>query len=137
MESKYLARFSKVPLPLRGNRIIVEVVPQEEIKTAGGIIVASDSSYKGTAADLKPCLAIVLACGPGYYDDETGADVNMDITPGQVVLVSEVGLKKYSQFPGLKDYTRDTIALTRDSEVHIRWNSIADYLAYSAALNAE
>lgn len=138
MQSKYLARFTRLEkgmLPLRGNRLVVEVLPKEELRSKGGLIIGSDVKYKGSAQDFQPTLAVVLATGPGYFDDETGADIEMDVVPGNLILVSDMGLKYYSQFPGLDEYTSNTIAITRDSEIHAMWNSIEAYLAYAAVLN--
>ena len=142
MESKYLERFKRLTeVPdsycLRGDRIVVEMLPKEEIKSKGGIILQSDpNQVRGeTAAQGQPTLCVVLACGSGYTDDD-GNDVALDYEPGAVVLVSELGLKKYSTFPGMNDYNQGTIALTRESEVHMFWPSIAAYETYKKTLNA-
>lgn len=138
LESKYLGRFSRLTheqLPLRGNRLLVEVLPKEEIKTAGGLFIQSSmADHKSTTEQNRAKLAVVLATGPGYYNDETGEDVELDIKPGSVILVSEMGLKYYSHFPGLVEYTGETLALTRDSEVHISWPSLEAYTAYRNSL---
>ena len=138
MESKYLQRFSKLAsgqLPLRGNRLLVEVLPKEEIKSKGGLILnAASSSHKTTTEQNRAKLAIVLASGNGYYDEEGGEDVPLDVQPGAVILVSEMGLKYYSEFPGIQEYTGEIIALTRDSEVHASWPSVEEYKRYQEAL---
>ncbi len=138
MESKYLERFQKLEandLPLRGNRILIEVLPKEEIKQ-GSIIVASNlDDHRSSTEQNRADLGVVLAVGSGYFDDETGGDVAMDIQPGNVVLVSRMGLKLYSQFPGISGYTKETIALTRDNEIHCAWASLEAYQAYREKLN--
>lgn len=138
MESKYLARFQKFTqeeLPLRGNRLLVEVLPKEEIKSAGGLIIhTSAHDHKTATEENRPKLAIVLACGTGYVEED-GTEVEMDIQPGAVVLLSPMGLRYYSHFPGIPEFTGETIAMTRDSEVHISWPSLAAYQAYQAKLN--
>jgi len=140
METKYLERFKKLTkeqLPLRGSRLIVEVLPKEEIKTKGGLIVHADvNSVKTTTDQNRPTLAVVLATGSGYYDDETGDDVAMDVPVGAVCLISQMGLKYYSHFPGISEYTGETIALTRESEIHMYWPNLEAYQAYKDALNA-
>jgi co-chaperonin GroES (HSP10) len=137
MESKYLARFAKLSpgqLPLRGNRLLVEVLPKEEIKSAGGLFINSNaSSHKTTTEQNRAKLAIVLVSGNGYYDED-GKDVALDVEAGAVIMVSEMGLKYYSEFPGIAEYTKETLALTRDSEIHAAWPSIEAYIAYQQAL---
>lgn len=140
IETKYLDRFLKLPkeaLPLRGNRMLVEVLPNEELTSKGGIVIAVDpKSFTSTTAQNRPKLAVVLATGAGYVDDETGEPIDPDITPGSVVLVSEMGLKYYSQFPGINEYTGEVLALTRESEIHVSWPSIDAYLEYRKLLNS-
>lgn len=139
MESKYLNRFKRVDrtdFPLRGNRILVEVLPKEELKSAGGLIMNSVSSdHRTSTNENRADLAIVLACGDGYIDDD-GTEVPMDLQPGNVILVSRMGLRLYSDFPGLQEYTKETIALSRDTEVHCAWPSIDAYVAYRSKLNS-
>lgn len=147
MESKYLARFQKLEsgqLPLRGNRMLVEVLPKPEIKSAGGLVLSSGNDTRTSTKENQADVAIVLAVGTGYVetvvDEATGeekqVDVDIDIKPGSVILVSRMGLRLYSQFPGLADYTAETIALTRDTEVHCAWPSIEAFNAYQATLNS-
>lgn len=137
MESKYLARFAKLAegqLPLRGNRLLVEVLPKAEIKSAGGLFINSNSSsHKSTTEMNRAKLAIVLVSGSGYYDED-GEDVALDVLPGAVIMVSEMGLKYYSEFPGIAEYTGETLALTRDSEIHAAWPSIEAYSVYQQTL---
>jgi co-chaperonin GroES (HSP10) len=140
MESRYLSRFAKLAegqLPLRGNRLLVEVLPKEEIKSKGGLIINSvSSSHKTTTEVNRAKLAIVLVSGNGYFDED-GEDVALDVRPGAIIMVSEMGLKYYSEFPGITEYTGETLALTRDSEIHAAWSSIEAYKAYQQTLLEE
>ena len=141
MESKYLNRFQKAAslLPLRGNRILVEILPKEEIKSAGGLIIASNlDNHRTKTEQQRAKLAIVLAVGTGYYDDSSdeGEDVPLDVQPGNVVMLSDYGLKYYSEFPGLAEFTGDSLALALDKDVHCAWESIEAYQEYSKALNS-
>ncbi len=141
MKSIYLGRFSKLAegqLPLRGNRLLVEVLPKAEIKSKGGLILQSSmKDHKTTTEMNRAKLAIVLVSGNGYYDEEGGADVPLDIRPGSVIMVSEMGLKYYSEFPGITEYTGEILALTRDSEIHAALSSIEEYAKYQEVLLAE
>lgn len=116
--------------------MIVEVLPKEELKSAGGLVLSADThGHRSSTDENRAELAMVLANGPGYVDDD-GNDVPIDIPPGSVVLLSRIGLKLYSQFPGLAEYTSETIALTRDSEIHCAWPSIDAFQTYAAKLNS-
>lgn len=137
MSSKYLAQFSKARehLRLRGNRLLVEVLPKEEIKTKGGLVIASSLSDHRTNTDMNRAdVAVVLAVGEGYYDDDTGADVAMDIKVGNVVLISRYGLRTYSSFPGVTNFVADTIALCRDNDINAVWEDAAAFEAYRQAM---
>ncbi len=141
MESKYLERFKKVAskLPLRGNRILVEVLPKEELKSAGGIILnAPTSDHRSRTEQHRAKVAVVVAVGSGYFDDssEEGEDVPLDIQPGNVVMLSEFGLKYYSEFPGLSEYTGESLALALDKDVHCAWESIEAFKEYQKLLNS-
>ncbi len=139
MESKYLESFKKLKpgqLPLRGTRLLVELLPKPAVKSAGGIFIESGDDMRTSTKENQADLVLVLATGPGYYDDETKEDVPMDIHVGDVLLVSRMGLKLYSQFPGLNGYTKETIALTKDSEAHANWPSIEAFKEYQDSLNS-
>jgi hypothetical protein len=81
-------------------------------------------------------ICVVLATGEGYYNDD-GTVVPLDLMPGNVVLVSRYGLKLYSNIPGLADYTGESIAIARDTDVHAVWKSAQEFERYIEALNAE
>ena len=137
MQSKYLSQFEKVKdgYKLQGNRLLVEPMPKEEIKSAGGLLLAApESDRRSTLDQNRACLAIVLATGAGYYNEETGADVPMDVEVGNVLLLSAYGLRLYSNFPGVGGYTADGIALIRDTDVTMVWKSVDDYNTYKELL---
>lgn len=137
MQSKYLSQFDRVKndYKLQGNRLLVEQLPKEEIKSAGGLILAAtQSDHRSTLDQNRACLAIVLAVGKGYYSEETGEDVAIGIEVGNIVLISTYGLRSYSTFPGVVDYVHDTVALIRDSDVTQVWTSFEDYNAFKGLL---
>ncbi len=132
MESKYLKQMQQASrLTLRGNRIIVELLPKEEFKTTGGLILAAPKTdHKSTLEANRLELGIVVKVGEGYFDEETGDDVAMDVKPGQVVALSRYGLRLLSNFPGFSNYEIDTMAICRDTDVQGIWQSIEDYQVY-------
>lgn len=142
MESKYLARFQKlgevkkdIGFRLNGSRLLVEILPAKEIKTASGLVLSSPDTYKATADSYRALLGIVLMTGEGYVDDE-GTDVPMETKVGQLVVLNEFGLKYYSQFPGIADYTKNTVAMTSESEIQMSFDTIEEFIKYEQALSS-
>ncbi len=139
MQTKYLKRFEKVVtnkhLPLRGDRIFVEVMPKEEIKSAGGIILNSlASDHKTTTEQHRPLIAVVLATGTGFIDDESGEPIDMDVKPGSVIMISPYSLTYMSTFPGIPEATAEVLAMCKESDVSLSWPSIEAYEEYRKAL---
>lgn len=109
------------------------MLPKEEVKSAGGLVLSSQTDTRTSTKENQADLAIVLAIGAGYIDNE-GNDVAIDLAPGNVVLLSRLSLKYYSQFPGISEYTGEVLAMTRESEVHAAWPSVEAYEAYKKTL---
>jgi len=140
INSRYLDKFKKLAgneglFKLHGGRVLIELIQQEEIKTAGGIIVSAPRDYvRGTTAESsRGTLGLVLLAGAGYYDME-GNEVSLDVKTGALVLVNDFGLKCFSALPGLKDYTANSIAMIDDSMIQMSWSGVEDYAAFSKLL---
>lgn len=137
IEPKYLEVFKKLAasdIPLRGNRLLIEILPPVEVHTKGGLVVATSlADHRSTVKDNAADVGVVLAVGSGYYN-ENGDSVPLDIEVGNVVLITRYGLRLYSVFPGLDSYVADTIALARDSDIHAAWKDIASFETYSEKL---
>jgi len=142
MQSKYLGFFKALKetkpnfYQLFGSRILVEVLPEPEMKTAGGLVMASPgSNYRTDTEENKFTAAVVLATGKGYYNDETNEDVPLEVKPGQVIEVVRSGLRKYSSHPVLGgQYTTGDLATTNESHVvGLLAESVEEY---QLALNA-
>ena len=139
IESKYLEKFKRLQehkdlYTLRGDRLLIEILPKEELTTASGLVIATVDDYRSTTKDNQATLGIVLLVGVGYYDEDTGKDVPLDVQPGNIVLLSGMGLKLYSSFPGCQGYIPNTIALTRNSECHMIIPNADAYEKYKAVL---
>lgn len=142
-ETKYVNTFKKLTdseeaqklFRLNGNRLLIEVLPPRELKTASGIIIAAPSGYdaRATAEAFKPTLGVVLLTGPGYIDAD-GTPIDMDVKVGMVVMVADLGMRYLSQFPGLSDYTKNTIALITEGDVQMQFPSLEAYEAYEDLL---
>ncbi|HEX9417283.1 MAG TPA: co-chaperone GroES [Gaiellaceae bacterium] len=66
-----------------GDRLIVEVLEEEETTTSG--IVLPDTAKE------KPQRGKVLAVGPGSRNEETGEHVPMDVEEGDEIIFSKYG----------------------------------------------
>jgi len=144
LESKYLTQFQRLQtegaelFELRGNRLLVEMLPEEEIKTASGLVMAKDvRQVRGSSiAQNEATVALVIYVGKGYYDDSTGEEVPLDVKPGDIILTSAMGLKYYSTFPGLQGYTQNSLALTTDDNIHAVIPGFVAYEKIKGLLNA-
>ncbi len=143
MQSKYLEQFKRLretandSFVLNGDRMIVEVLEKEELKTAGGLHIASSlKDHKSSTEENRSVMAVVLLVGEGHVDED-GNDVPVKYQPGELIMLPDASMRKYTQFSGLVAYAKNEIALTRESEVHISWPSFEAYEAYKAALNGQ
>lgn len=135
--SQYLEKFKKLEgskFKLAGGRILVEVLPKQEMKSAGGLIIAAPSTHKGTADMQRAVLGIVLMVGEGYIDSD-GKDIPMEVKVGNVVVLNEFGVKYYSEFPGIKSYTENKLAMTGESEIQIKFESVDELIEFESLLN--
>lgn len=142
MESKYLEKFKKLQTEeaktlyrLQGARVLLEVLPPKEIKTASGIVLSAPRDHiKATAESQQHLLAIVLLTGPGYIDSDNNP-IEMDVKVGNVVMVNELGIKYFSTFPGVDNYTKNTLALTSENDIQMIFYDITKYQQYESLLN--
>jgi co-chaperonin GroES (HSP10) len=125
MKSKYLRFFQKLKeqrpnfYQLYGSRILVEVLPDPEVKTAGGLIVSGVRNQVTDTQENKFTAAVILAVGAGYYNDETNEDVPLTLKPGQVVEVVRTALRRYSTHPALgSQFTTGDLATTKEADIN-------------------
>ncbi len=139
--SKYLEAFKNVDMSslthqLIGSTLLVERVPHEEKKTAGGIIMPTDVTSRQVntmAADL-PTFVHVVSVGRGYYNEETGADVPLNVEAGDIILIGALSIKWFSllEIDGYEPYS---IGLAREEDIQLRFKGLKGYQAYFSALN--
>jgi len=138
-KSAYLERFKNLNrqgIEIIGDAILVERIKEAEKKTASGIIIGIDvKNQLGTFAQDRPHWVRVLAVGEGYYNDDTGEPSPLNAQPGDIALVSQVSVKWFSTFGDLNGYQADTIGLTRDSEIQIRFKGEEGYRTTFRSLN--
>lgn len=138
MSLGYLERFDKVRSStdlyrLNGGRIVVEVLPQEELRTAGGLVMVDTHQSRSDVVMNKALLGIVVLIGQGYTD-ENGDDVPVDVQPGNVIMFNELAARYYSTFPGIKGYTKNSLALIHDSDVQMVFPTENSYREFSSLL---
>jgi co-chaperonin GroES (HSP10) len=142
IESKFRAQFAKLAeegtelFELRGSNILVEILPEQEVKTKGGLILAANSQQiHGSLMQHKALVGLVLMTGAGFYDDETGEDVPLDVKPGDVVLLPQFAITPLSNFPGLTGVTGNSLAIIKDESIIFRYKGQAAFEAASRLLD--
>jgi co-chaperonin GroES (HSP10) len=147
--SRYRTQFDRLatldpkPYELTADYLLVERIPDEELKTKSGLILASvQTNALNTLTADKPQWARVLACGEGYYSLEEDAEGNevekttpLNAKPGDIVLVSKLSVKYFSLFGELDGYEPDSIGLTKESEIQLRFKGEEGYREAFASLN--
>lgn len=139
--SKYLEQFKRLEnnkelYRLNGGRVLIEVLPKPELKTAGGILMAAPANFaKGSTFETQAgTVGIVLLTGEGYVDND-GTSYEIDLKPGNIVMVNDFGIKTLSSFPGLEQYTAQSLAVIDETTVQMTWPSIETFTEYSKILN--
>ena len=120
---------------LTGDLLLVEAIPQAEVKTTSGIIIASDSRQMNTVKANLPHFVRVLAVGPGYYDEENpDKTVALDTQPGAIVMVGDNSVKWWSHLPvtGYKPYE---IGITREAEIQVKFKTDEEFRRVFGAIN--
>ena len=98
--------------------------------------MAKANGHLSQTEENRACLAIVLATGKGYYNEETKEEVDLDYKPGNLILLSQHGIKAFTEFPGLMGYTSGDIGLTQEHEIHMAWDDVEAYEKYKQLLNS-
>lgn len=139
LESVYLEKFKRLQdhkdlYQLCGDRLLVEILPKEELKSEGGLIIATADNYRTATKENQAILGVVLLVGEGYYDEASGKDSPLNAKVGNIVLLSGMGIRHYSTFPGVNGYVPNTIGITRDSECHLIIPDFERYESLKAVL---
>lgn len=135
---------------LRGSTIIVEILEREEIKSAGGIIIATDDKHtKGQSVNAhKVDVARVLMCGEGYWNEEEKIGETIDgefvrpahfqeleVAPGAIILLPQYSAQLLSHFPGIQRPTLNKLAMVKFDQVLAYYPSEEAYASAKAKLN--
>jgi co-chaperonin GroES (HSP10) len=142
-KSKYLERFQKAKeagvfvkdVILTGSFILVEKIPQEEVKTKSGIVLTAsgnNNNVNSISANL-PTMVYVLAVGAGHIDED-GNDVPLDVTPGDILMVGSNSVK-WLPVLEMDGYQPFEIGLSTENETQIKIAGTDGYNRFIAALN--
>ena len=144
MNFKFETRFTKLTahcagaFSLRGSTLLVEIAPVEEIKTASGLIVATDKQQvRGGIEEHRIIYGKVLLSGEGYYNSETNENTPCDIQPGAIVLLPKFGVSYISVFPGMKEVTGMRLGFVKEADVLFFYKDVASFVSCQDVLNEE
>lgn len=134
--TKTLAAFKEASkfFTLVGNRILVERLPDEEVKTSTGLILSGGSRSEVSAS--KPLICLVVAIGEGYTPvDGTEEKIPLDVKVGSVVMINEAGVNFFSTIPGFTAYSEMKLGLASEGDIQMRFANMEEFEAYKRALN--
>ena len=138
LESKYLQKFKKlegVKFDLYSDRILVEDLRFEKVTKSGIIAHVDAKSYKDHYEEEAAHFAMVLLVGKGYYDEETGKDIPMDIKQGDILMIPPFSVRWLSELGPFTDYKQDKIGLTTEKEIHFNFGPLENFNKFFNMLN--
>ena len=133
IQSKYLPAFEKMAAEgkeafvLNSEFILVEEIAMGEVKSQGGIIMTTDKKMPDGFGQNKPTLATVLMVGAGYYDDETGESIPLDVKPGDIVLVGGQSIKWLSYLGPVISVEGARVGISTAGEIQLKFNGAEGY----------
>ena len=122
---------------LRGSTIIVEILPDEEIKTAGGLIISAPTDHtRGNSVNAhKLQTGRVLMTGPGYWSDELADYEALEVSPGSIVILPQYATEYVSTFPGIQRPTENKLGLVKMDSILAYYPSEEAYNLAKSKLN--
>lgn len=120
---------------LIGDVILVEAMPEPEIKK-GSIIVSSGNTkaLDGITANL-PIFVRVLLVGPGYYNEETGADVPLEIKAGNIIQVGRQAVDFFGAFGSILRGKDTGVGITRSDAARIVFENDETYNSFFESIS--
>jgi co-chaperonin GroES (HSP10) len=120
---------------LIGDIILVEKIKFPERRVGGIILQDHSRNQLNTMMGDQPSFYRVLLPGAGYYDDETKADVPLDIDQGDIILTGALSVKLFSTFPGLETTDSDAIGITRHADIQWRFKTEESFVRFIEGFN--
>lgn len=133
MKSVFLDQFKNLKasggslMKLYGDVLLVEGHAPEEAKTASGIIIQSHDRQRNGFGENLPAFYTVLYAGEGFYDEETGEDVPLDIEPGAIILTGTQSVRPISKFGPIISTKESGLFLTRVQDIQASFGGPAAY----------
>lgn len=130
---------------LRGSTLIVEIQEPEEIKTKGGIVLATTADHaKGNSVNAHRVeIGKVLMAGQGYWDETidtneypSGKYEPLECQPGAIVILPQFSVQLMSHFPGIHRPTGNKLAMVKMDQILAYYPSKVAYEIAKAKLNA-
>lgn len=119
---------------LYGDCLLVEKLKEPERKI-GSIILASAIGRQDSFGQDRPHFVRVLAIGKGFYNEESGEDVPVSVAVGDIILVGPISVKYFSMFGEMESYEPDSIGITRETEIQLKFKGEEGYRQVFATLN--
>lgn len=110
---------------LIGDYMLIEEMPPEEAKTAGGIHLATsaiDKQIDGLEAN-RPVFVRVLLVGKGFYDPKSEEIIPVDVAPGAIALVGRMSVKWLSVFGPIISARSQQLGLIRESDIQLHFKN--------------
>lgn len=136
---EYLSKFKEAGsfFELFGSKMLVERIEiNTEVKSAGGIILATAGNTKSTLKKQEPLVACVLAVGQGYTNEE-GGTTPLDVQPGNIVVLNPNGVNFFSTLPGVPSYTDMRVGITTEGDVQLCFKDKEAFNAYCKVFGGE
>jgi hypothetical protein len=131
-------------IDLDSDLLIVQKMPSEDYTmsvtgmdgTVKKLIVATPGDHVRRSIEEKaPTFVKVLYAGPGFFDDDTKAPIDLNSKPGDILLVGASSVSWFSKLGPLENYDSETIGITREREVQIRFAGEQGYREVFRILN--
>lgn len=129
---------------LVGGVLFVEHIPDEEVKSAAGLILASGDKQLGAFDADRPHFVRVISVGEGYYDDVTKEDIPLEYEPGNVLLVPLNAIKYFTSFGSYigrqfkhKKGESFGVGIASAGEEWMRFDTLEDYKKFMSFFGPE
>lgn len=83
---------------LTGEYVLAQELPKEEVKTASGLVLYTESKRTDALEYGQPVELQVLLASDTFFDKERGEDREVDVKPGDILLVPAVALRECPRF---------------------------------------
>ncbi len=122
---------------LRGSTLIVEIMPEQELKTKGGLIMSAPTDHRrGDSINAhKLEIGRVVMAGEGYWDEDTKTMLPLEAQAGAIVILPQYSTSILSMFPGINKPTANKLAMVKMGDVLAYYPSAEAFEKAQAKLN--